>query len=110
MNKKISFGEYIRKLRESRNLPLREVAEVLKIDVSTLSKIERNERSANKDMIEQLAALFSVNAKELQICFLSDKVVYEIVNEEFAIEALKVAERKVEYYKQHKEIANINKQ
>lgn len=36
----ITFGEYIRTLRENANLPLRKVAAELNIDTSTLSKIK----------------------------------------------------------------------
>jgi len=38
---KETFGEYIRRLREEMNLPLRKVAAQLDVDTSTLSKIER---------------------------------------------------------------------
>ena len=48
---KISFGEFIRILREDANLPLRKVAFELDIDTSTLSKIEKNERNANEQII-----------------------------------------------------------
>ena len=34
-----SFGEYIRRVREERDLPLRKVAAALDIDTSILSKI-----------------------------------------------------------------------
>jgi transcriptional regulator with XRE-family HTH domain len=54
MQFKESFGGYLRKLREGKNLPIRKVAAYCDIDPSTLSKIERDERSANKDMINIL--------------------------------------------------------
>ncbi len=47
MQNKETFGELIRKLRERNGLPIRKVAAHLDIDPSTLSKIERDERSAN---------------------------------------------------------------
>ena len=50
-----SFGEYIRRVREEKELPLRKVAAALDIDTSILSKIERNERVAIKEMIPILA-------------------------------------------------------
>lgn len=94
---KQTFGEHIRVLRENVNLPLRKVSAVLDIDPSTLSKIERGERSANKDMIPLLAKLFKEDKRKLELILLSDKVAYELVNEENPNEILQVAEEKIKY-------------
>jgi transcriptional regulator with XRE-family HTH domain len=94
-----SFGEHIRKLREENGLPLRKVAAVLDIDPSTLSKIERGERSANKEMMPVLAELFKENTKTLGLILLSDKVAYDLLQEENPNEILKVAEEKIKYLK-----------
>ncbi len=97
-----TFGDTIRKLREESGLPLRKVAAHLDIDPSTLGKIERNERNANKEIIEKLAELFSVNSKPLLVSFLSDKVAYEIMEEDYTKDILKIAEEKVKYYKKQR--------
>ena len=98
MKFKQSFGETVKKLREERNLTLREVAEQLQIDISMLSKIEKNNRKASKQLIERIALFFNVKDKDLKITFLSDKVAYDVMGEEdFAHEVLKVAEKKVKY-------------
>lgn len=94
-----SFGEHIRKLREENGLPLRKVAAVLDIDPSTLSKIERGERSANKEMIPILAELFNEDVETLGLILLSDKVAYHLRYEENPNEILKVAEKKIKYLK-----------
>ena len=99
MTPQVTFGEVIKKLREDNGLPLRKVAAHLDIDPSTLGKIERNERSANKEMIEKFAEIFSINSKTLLVSFLSDKVAYEIMEEDCTKDILKVAEEKVKYYK-----------
>ena len=99
MTQQVTFGEVIKKLREDNGLPLRKVAAHLDIDPSTLGKIERNERSANKEMIEKFAEIFSINSKTLLVSFLSDKVAYEIMEEDCTKDILKVAEEKVKYYK-----------
>lgn len=99
MAQKETFGEIIRKLREENGLPLRKVAAHLDIDPSTLGKIERNERTANKEMVEKLAELFSINSKPLIVSYLSDKVAYEIMEEDYTKDILKVAEEKVKHYK-----------
>ena len=97
MQKKKTFGEYIRKLREEGGLPIRKIAAELDIDPSTLSKIERNERSANKDLIKNIAKIFKVSENELLLYYYSDKIVYELRDEDIGIEALKVAEQRIKY-------------
>lgn len=98
-----TFGDTIKKLREERNLPLREVAEVLKIGTSMLGKIEKNNRKPTKQLIEKIAKYFKVSDKDLMIAFVSDTIAYHVMDEEeFAIEVLKVAEEKVKYLKTKK--------
>lgn len=92
-----SIGEQIRKLREDHGLPLRKVAAELDIDQSVLSKIERGERKASKNQILQIARMFNVNEKEFLINYLSDRVVSDLKDEDFAADALKVAEQKIKY-------------
>jgi len=99
MTVKESFGEHIKRLREEHKLPLRKVASVLDLDPSTLSKIERGERTANKEMLPLLAELFSENEKELSLILFSDKVAYQLMEEENSNEILKVAEEKIQYLK-----------
>ena len=98
-----TFGETIKKLRINNSFTLREIAELLEIDTSTLSKIEKNKRSANKELIKKLSQIFKFSEKELLINFLSYKVAYNLIEEEFGQEILKVAEEKVEYLKAKKD-------
>ena len=98
-----TFGETVKKLREKKNLPLREVADALKIDTSMLGKIEKNKRRPTKQLIEKFADYFKVNDKDLLIAFLSDAVAYQIMDvEELSTEVFKVAEKKVKYLKTKK--------
>lgn len=98
-----TFGDTVKKLREEKNLPLREVAEALEIDTSMLGKIEKNNRKPTKQLIEKFAKYFKVSAKDLTIAFVSDTVAYQVMDEEdFASEVLKVAEKKVKYLKTKK--------
>jgi transcriptional regulator with XRE-family HTH domain len=93
----LTIGEQIRKLREDQGLPLRKVAAELDIDQSVLSKIERGERQASKKQIIEVARIFNANEKELLINYLSDKVLYDLKDEDLAPDALKVAEKKMKY-------------
>jgi len=103
MNFEKTFGDSVKKLREEKNLPLREVAEALNIDTSMLGKIEKNSRKPSKQLIEKFAKFFKVSVKDLTIAFLSDTVAYQVMGEEnFASEVLKVAEKKIKYLKTNK--------
>ena len=94
-------GEIIRQQRESKGLLLRQVAAYLDIDQAILSKIERNERKPTKDHIIKLAEILKLDRDELVVQFMSDKIAYEIANEECAKRVLKLAEKKVNYLKTH---------
>lgn len=69
-----SFGEYIRRSREDKGLPLRKVAAALDIDTSILSKIERNERRATTDMIPILADSLEKSEKEIELQFIQSAI------------------------------------
>ena len=93
------LGETIRKLREEKGLPLRTVSAYLGIDQAILSKIERGQRNASREQVIKLADFFKVKEDDLLVFWLSDKLVYEVADEEIALKALKVAEEKVKYIK-----------
>lgn len=102
-----SFGEYIKILRERNGYPLRKVAAVLDIDPSTLSKIERGTRSANKEMLSLFSTLFNVESELLNLIFISDKVVTELINEENIDEIMKVVAQKIKRLKE-RDLNSIN--
>lgn len=93
-----SLGEKIRDLRESKKLPLRTVAASLDIDQAILSKIERGLRKATRDQVVKLAHFFSINENDLLVLWLADRLVYELTDEELALQALEIAEEKVLYH------------
>jgi hypothetical protein len=53
----------------------------------------------SRENVIKFAEYFNVCADELLVSWFSDKVVYELADEQNAIEILKVAEEKVEYLK-----------
>lgn len=65
-----SFGEYLREQREIIGLPLRKVAAELDIDTSILSKIERNEREASKEMLPIFSKVLNRELKEVEVKFI----------------------------------------
>lgn len=92
----------LRKLREENHLPLRKVAALVDIDAAILSKMERGERKLTKDVVQKLAKLYKYDPEELMVLYLSEKVIYEIGEEELAIKALHVAEELIKYQKKQK--------
>ena len=94
-----SLGETIRKLREEKELPLRTVAAYLDIDQAILSKIERGQRTASRAHVVKLAEFFKIKESDLLVSWLSDKLLYEVADEDVALKALQVAEEKVKYNK-----------
>lgn len=97
-----SLGDTIRKLREDKEQPLRTVAAFLDIDQAILSKIERGQRKPTREQVVRLAEYFKVNENDLLVAWLSDKLVYEVEDEEIALKALQLAEEKVKYKKRKK--------
>ena len=97
-----TLGEKLRQIREQNELPLRKVAALLDIDVAILSKMERGERKLSKEVVSKLADIYKCNPEELLVLFLSEKIMYEIQNEDLGEKALKVAEKKVKYLKANK--------
>jgi len=94
-----TVGEIIRTKRETLGLLLRQVSAHANIDQAILSKIERNERKPSKDLILKIAEILQLDKQELLVQFMSDKIAYEIANEDCASRVLKVAEEKIEYIK-----------
>ncbi|MFZ6665075.1 nucleotidyltransferase domain-containing protein [Peijinzhouia sedimentorum] len=92
-----SLGETIRKLRLEKELPLRTVAAYLDIDQAILSKIERGQRNASRGTVVKLAQYFNVKESDLLVAWLSDKLLYEVGDEDVALRALQVAEEKIGY-------------
>ncbi|APY10174.1 MULTISPECIES: helix-turn-helix domain-containing protein [Flavobacteriales] len=97
-----NIGQTLRELRESKGLLLREVGAALSIDPTLLSKIERNDRMPTKEQVSALSEFYQDKKNEVLIAWLSDKLVYEIQDEDLALAAMKVAEQKIEYLKTHK--------
>lgn len=92
-----TVGNLIKELRRKEGYPLRKVAAFLGVDQAILSKIENGHRKITKEQALKLADFFNFDKKEMLITFLSDRIIYEVGHENFAKEALKVAEEKLEY-------------
>jgi transcriptional regulator with XRE-family HTH domain len=92
-----TIGNTLRELREEKGLLLREVGAKLSLDPTILSKVERDERMPTRDQIKSLASFYKEKRNEVIIAWLSDKLVYEVQDEDLALQAMFVAEEKIKY-------------
>ncbi|GAA4809327.1 MULTISPECIES: helix-turn-helix domain-containing protein [Flavobacteriaceae] len=91
----MEFGEYIRSLREKRNLLLREMAANINMDVAYLSKIERGNRMARREQVIAFAKELKEDENKLIKLWMSEQIVQMIKNEKDSTEILKIAEEKI---------------
>jgi transcriptional regulator with XRE-family HTH domain len=89
------FGERIRELRTKHNLLLRQLASMIDVDTSILSKIETGERRAKKEQVLRLAEILKADRQELLTLWLADQVYNMIKDEEVADNALKSVSKKL---------------
>ncbi len=94
-----TLGQKLRELRGKAGFSLRKTAVAIDIDVAILSKMERGERKFTKNVVLKLAELYKADTNKLIIDFLSEKVLYQLEDEDFGLEALKVAEKQLKYKK-----------
>lgn len=89
------FGARIRTLREKQQLFLRQVAPLLEMDTAQLSKIEKGIRQLKREQIPILAEILKTEKDELLILWLADQLSAVVADEEFAYEAMHVAEKNI---------------
>ena len=90
-----TFGETIRHIRENKGMLLRQVAAALEIDTALISKIERGERTAQKEQVSKIATILEVPEEELMIIWLSYKILTIVEEEPMAYKALKQTEKRI---------------
>lgn len=94
-----TIGIILRELRETKGLLLREVGAKLSLDPTILSKIEQDKRMPTKEQVKALADFYKDQKNEVIIAWLSDKLFYEVQDEDLALQAMQVAEEKIKYKK-----------
>lgn len=94
-----TFGTSIRNKRLEKGLILREVAALVGIDQALISKYEKGERFPSRNQVMCFAEKLGLEAEQIIIAWLSDKVAKDLYKDELGEEALKVAEAKVQYLK-----------
>lgn len=91
----MKLSSRIKELRESQGLLQRQLSAQMDIDTPMFSKIERGERRAKREQVLKLAGLLKADTQELLTLWLTDQVLEVVLNEEQALQALKMAENEL---------------
>ncbi len=97
-----SIGKIIRESRAKKGLLLRHLAAKLDIDVAILSKVERGERKLTRDQLCKAATILELDKEQLLIQYLSERILYQIQDDDLGFKALKVAERAIKQFRKTK--------
>lgn len=87
----------LKEKREAKGFLVKDVAKHLGVDTTLVSKFENGSRKPTKQQIVALAALFGEPEKKWMIQWMSEKILYEIADEDYALDALLLAEEAVKY-------------
>ena len=85
------LGQELRKIRESKNILLRQVASYLEIDTAMISKMERGERKLNRVQVIRIAKYYNVSQENLLTLWVCDRVLDVVENEPFARKGMQKA-------------------
>jgi ribosome-binding protein aMBF1 (putative translation factor) len=94
MNK---FGDLIRTKREEQEMLLRHLSAQLDMDTAMLSKIERGEKTAKKESVQELSKIFSLDLNELMSYWLADQLHSMLIkeNKKQSLEALEIVKESI---------------
>jgi transcriptional regulator with XRE-family HTH domain len=94
-----SFGEYIKSLRKQKGLNQTQLAAMLGLDMSAISKIENKKIQLKEKLLTTLAEIFDLEINVVKEKYFSDKFAREVYKNSVPETVFKVAEKKVKYYK-----------
>jgi len=91
----LSLGNYIKTNREKKKLLMRQLASLVDVDTSMISKIENGYRSPTKEQIVRIASVLEIDYEELLTLWLSEKLYQEVKGEPKALDVLKLVKKKI---------------
>lgn len=103
-----NFANILKTNRKKMKLHLADVSNALGIDKAIISKLENGQRKANRQQVIDFIHFYKLDEKDVMSAWLSDKILYELRNEDFSLDALKVAEDTVRYNTKSK-VSDIDK-
>ena len=93
----VSIGDTLKEIRETKGFHLQEVADKTSINYTSLSRIETGKRLPTKLQVQSLAEFYSYSENDLIKQLISDKIIYEVQNEDLGLEGFHLAEQKLKY-------------
>lgn len=102
-----TIGSTFKNIREERRLLLEDVTKKTGINKTLLSRIENGKRLPTREQVTQLGQFYKAEKNNLIVQWLSDKIVYEVQDEDFALQAMQVAEDKIKYGRNGNEQVNF---
>lgn len=99
LKRSIMLGEKIKLLRENLSISQRELGAYIEVDAAFISKIEKGEKSINRKHLVIISQVLKTTESELLTLWLADKVYKVIAEEELGLDALTIAEKKMDYNK-----------
>lgn len=94
-----TLGEILKNARTKKKMILRKVSANVDIDQSLISKFEKNDRKPTKEQLLRLAKFYNLSQDKLLISWYSEKIAQDLRYTASTTEILRVAEQKIEYYK-----------
>lgn len=85
------LGQELRRIRESKNIYLRQIASILEMDTAMMSKIERGERNLQREQVIKIANFYEISEEKLLTLWVHDKVLNVVENEPFALKGMQKA-------------------
>lgn len=92
-----TVGMTFKSIREEQKLLLEDVTKETGINKTLLSRIENGKRLPTREQLNLLCKYYKAEKEDIIVQWLSDKIVYEIKDENFALSAMQVAEEKIKY-------------
>ncbi len=87
--------QLIKEQREKKGFLLREVASLIDADTALISKFEKGDRRPTREQVTKLSVALELEHNKLLKLWLCEKVYEDVKGEELAIDALKLALKRI---------------
>ena len=94
---RLKLGDKNRQVREQKGYSQEQLADIMDINRSTISKIENGKRNVPEEILPKLSSYFNLDLKKLEHEYLSEKIAELIYPQEETKSLLKAAEEKAKY-------------
>ena len=95
----VRLGDWLRGLREARDLPLRAVADATEMDLAHLHKIEQGQRLPTEEQTSRLAKFFKLDETETQARRIAERFRQEFAENPAALNAISILAEEAGVYR-----------